>query len=221
MKLSYLFGAGALLAVGCGQFSEVTLQIQTLDANKDNATALFGAENHKVLVKDIRVKFLNATLKGQKADTVLFAEQDLDLGDDELVDAELDVDVIEADLFDALEVNIDEIEVLAEIDVDGDNIVESTVTMLFEKADVDLTFDFQGFDSTKQNANIIIDVDLKALFAATDFAALVFDAANADFLIDGDVNTAALDDITDFLEEPANITGNYFLSEQAERVKAP
>jgi hypothetical protein len=220
MKLSYLFGAGALLAVGCGQFSEVTLQIQTLDVNRiADANFVIGGINNgrKATIQDVRIKFLDATLKGQKADVVLFKEQDLELND-EIVDAELDVDVIEADIFDALEVNVDEVEVTATVDTDGDNEDDSDIILLFEAADVDLTFDFQGFDSTKQNANIVVNVDLRSLFLGIDFEGLV--VAN-EILIDDQNNADDLDFIVDFLEEPANITGNYFLSEQAERVKAP
>lgn len=227
MKLSYLFGAGALLAVGCGQFSEVTVQVQNLNANKlTNALFIVAGNNElrSVTIQDVRIKFLDATLVGQKNDTVLFADQDAEFGDDdELVDIDLDENIVEADLFDALEVTIDQIEVTATVDRDGLNgDEEATIELLFEDVGADLTFNFEGFDSTKQNANIVLDLDISNVFFGIDFndANLVaFDAAQNAFIIDADNNADALDFVDDFINEPASISGAYFLSEQAERVK--
>jgi hypothetical protein len=227
MKLSHFF-AGALFfsTAACGQFSEFSVNVATL-AGDELTTGLFvingNNQNRNIEITDIRA-VIDVTLNGDEFNNELVVDGEADLA----ADGD-DVDLLDAEVFDAdkafnqLVVLVKEVEVAFDIDRDGlngDN--EAQGLVLLENIDIELVFDNFEFDSVGQNVDVLIEMSAKDIVAGIDFqdAVLIpFDAAQNTFFIDEDAAPDAADISLDNVENLNFLKGNYVLNVQDARVK--
>ena len=232
MKLSYL-AAGTLIlsTVACGRFGEVTLDVQTLDIDKEVSLLRNGAE-FPAIIQNIEFEFEKGLLTGDKQESEIFdaVTIDFDLGDELKNEIDAGDLVIKADkLYNDFEFNLVAIRYELEADLNNNGQAETVITVEIEDINELFQFENLGVNSFKQNLEMILQFDPKGILDTADIQQLVVNqvvnvnSVLLDQVLDINVDVApdeidiALDNIVD--PAKALVAFVYNVKAQQERVK--